>query len=75
MAIVRGVAMAPDMGARRCYAVEVAFEDSEYELAALARIVNDDCQHYPVDMRQGSGICAWHSNQIRSQERAKGGDS
>ena len=26
MAVVRGLAQAPDMGGQRCYAVEIAFE-------------------------------------------------
>jgi hypothetical protein len=62
--------MAPDMGSRRCYAVEVAFEDSEYELAALARVVNDDCRGAPVSIVQGSGVCAFHNQQIRERRRS-----
>jgi hypothetical protein len=70
MAIVRGVAMAPDMGARRCHAVEIAFESSEYELAVMARIVKDECGQPPVTILEGSGCCEWHHNQILERRRS-----
>jgi hypothetical protein len=71
VAIVRGLAMAPDMGGRRCYCVEVAFDDEEdYALALLARVVNDDCQQVPVTFRQGSGVCEFHNRQIRERGRS-----
>jgi hypothetical protein len=70
MAIVRGIAVAPDMGMRRCYAVEVCFESGDdYALAMMARIVYDDCKQPPIAMSQGSGICAWHEQQIKERRR------
>lgn len=69
VAIVRGIAMAPDMRARRCYAVEIAFESGDYENAVMARVVNDGCEQPPVAMEQGSGVCAWHHLQIKERRR------
>jgi hypothetical protein len=69
MAIVRALAMAPDMGPKACYCVEIAFEDDDYELALLAKVVNDDCRQPPVTIRQGSGICEFHNRQISNRKR------
>ena len=71
MAIVRGLAVAPDMGNLRCYAVEIAFESGEdYALALLARVVNDECERPPVVVREGSGVCSWHEQQLAERRRS-----
>jgi hypothetical protein len=69
MAIVRGVAMAPDMGAARCHAVEVAFETGDYELAVMGRVVKEECSQKPVAVLQGSGVCEFHNRQIQERRR------
>jgi hypothetical protein len=72
MGVVRGLAIAPDMGGRRCYAVEVAFDVSDdYAHAVSGRVVNDDCQQRPVAFQEGSGVCAFHRAQIRLRERGR----
>jgi len=72
---VRGVAVAPDMGAHRCFAVEICFESGEdYALAVMARIVNDDCGQPPVTTLEGSGVCAWHHTQILERRRSIAND-
>lgn len=70
MAIVRGIAVKPDEGAARCHAVEVAFENGDYELAVMARVVFDDCQGAPVKELQNSGVCAWHLTQVEERRRS-----
>jgi hypothetical protein len=71
MAVVRGLAVAPDMGGQRCYAVEIAFDSGEdYALAMIARVVNDECQQPPIAFEQGSGICDWHLRQIKERRRS-----
>jgi hypothetical protein len=71
MAIVRGVAVAPDMGRHRCFAVEICFESGDdYALAVMARIVKDDCGQAPVTVLDGSGVCAWHNTQIQERRRS-----
>jgi hypothetical protein len=57
------------MGDAVCFAVEVAFENTDYELAVVARVVKDDCQQKPVTTLEGSGVCAWHYQQIRERRR------
>jgi hypothetical protein len=69
MAIVRGIAVAPDCGTRRCYAAEIAFESSDYELAVMARVIFDECRQPPIFVEQGSGVCAWHKTQIDERRR------
>ena len=70
MAIVRGVAMAPDMGAARCHAVEIAFDSGEdYAFAMMARVVNDECNQPVIAIEQGSGCCAFHRKQILERRR------
>jgi hypothetical protein len=72
VAVVRGLAVAPDMGGRRCYAVEVAFDATgDYADAIHARVVNDDCQQAPATFLEGSGVCAWHAGQLKQRERGE----
>ena len=70
MAIVRGIAMAPNLGPHACHAVEIAFESGDYELAIMARVVKDDCGQKPVAVLQGSGVCSWHKRQIHERRRS-----
>jgi hypothetical protein len=70
MAVVRGVAMAPDMGTTRCHAIEVAFENGDYELAVMAKVVFDECNEPVVAVEQGSGVCEFHDRQIRERRRS-----
>jgi hypothetical protein len=58
------------MGDQRCYAVEIAFESSDYELAVMARVIKDDCSGKPVAVLENSGVCAWHHTQILERRRS-----
>jgi hypothetical protein len=62
--------MAPDLGPDACHAIEVAFENGDYENAVMARVVLDNCQQQPVAVSQGSGVCAWHNRQIQERRRS-----
>jgi hypothetical protein len=67
MAIVRGLAVTPDAGMDKCYAVELALDDTEYENALDVRVVFV-CEAKPAVYEYlGSGVCQIHHLQLKER--------
>jgi hypothetical protein len=69
MAVVRGLAVTPDAGTDKCYAIEIALDDSDYENALDVRVVAV-CNAAAAFEYLGSGVCPLHNKQLRERGMA-----
>jgi hypothetical protein len=66
MAVVRGLAVSPNAGADHCHAIELAL-DLEDDYADAIHPVRSVCGLPAVYVWMGSGLCADHRSQLKSE--------
>jgi hypothetical protein len=67
MAVQRGIAVTPNAGTDKCYAVELRLDDSDYENALDVRVVFV-CDVKPAVYEYlGSGVCQVHHLQLKER--------